>query len=99
MFVISNNAPLLSSLNQKVYGNVSIKNAEENWLGVGIDYRSVYGKIYKALYGLSDTTHFGSVNSLTRDISTAPARIALTRTEYRSNNDGYARIVQKFTVE
>ena len=99
MFVMSNNAPLLASLGQKVYGNVSIKNAEENWLGVGIDYRSVYGKIYKALYGVSDTAHFGSINSLARDISTTPARLALTRTEYRSNGDWHARLNQKFTVE
>lgn len=58
MFVISNNSRLLANLGQKNYGNMSIKNAEENWLGVGIDYRAVYGKIYNALYGVSDTTHF-----------------------------------------
>lgn len=50
MFVISNNQNLLSSLNQKVYGNISVTKARQDWLGVGIDYRSVYGKIYKALY-------------------------------------------------
>lgn len=42
MFVLSNNQTLLSSLPQKTYGNLSIKNAKDNWLGVGIDYRSVY---------------------------------------------------------
>lgn len=58
MFVISNNANLVSSLPSKVSGNISIKNAKDNWLGVGIDYRSVYGKIYEALYGVSGPSFF-----------------------------------------
>jgi hypothetical protein len=58
MFVISNDASLLASLDRKIYGNISLTKAKENWLGVGIDYRSVYGKIFRALYGVSDTAYF-----------------------------------------
>ena len=99
MFVLSNNQAFLSSVTSKVSGNISLRNAQENWLGVGIDYRSVYGKIYKALYGVSDISHFGSVNNLATDVSITPARTALTRTEYRANNDWGARINHKFRVE
>lgn len=99
MFVLSNNPTLLSGLDQKVYGNISVTKAKDNWLGVGIDYRSVYGKIYKALYGVSDTSHFGSVNDLARDISTTPTKIALSRYEYRANNDNNVRLSIKMKIE
>ncbi len=99
MFVLSNNPTFLSSVPQKVNGSISIKNAQENWLGVGIDYRSVYGKIYNALYGVSDTSHFGVTNDLNKDISTAPAKLALSRYEYRSNNDNNVRLNIKFKLE
>lgn len=99
MFVISNNPTLLTSLNQKVYGNISVTKAKNNWLGVGIDYRSVYGKIYNALYGVSDTAHFGSTNELAKDISLDPVKAALTRYEYRSNNDNNVKLSVKMKFE
>ena len=99
MFVLSNNPTLLSSLPNKVYGNLSLKKAKEDWLGVGIDYRSVYGKIYKALYGLSDTSFFGSTNDLTKDVSTSPVKIAFYRPEYRALNDISVHLDIKMKVE
>ncbi len=99
MFVLSNNTSLLSSLSSKVYGNISLRNAKDDWLGVGIDYRSVYGKIYKALYGVSDTAHFGSISDLSKDVSTTPAKVAFYRPEYRSLNDNNVRLNIKFKVE
>ena len=51
MFIISNNTNLIQKeLPKKIYWNLSFKNSEYNWLGVWIDYRSVYSAIYKALY-------------------------------------------------
>ncbi len=99
VFVMSNNQPLLTKLNQKVYGNLSIANAEENWLGVGIDYRSMYGEIYNSLYGVSATSHFGNTNSLSRDVSTNPARFALARSQFRTNGDWNVSVRQHFRVE
>lgn len=99
MFVISNNSNLLSSLPQKTYGNLSFKNAKNNWLGVGIDYRSVYGKIYNALYGFSETTYFGETADLARDVDQTPARFALMRPEYRANNDSSVRVDLRFAAE
>lgn len=99
MFVISNDSTLLSSLDQKIYGNISLVKAKENWLGVGIDYRSVYGKIYKALYGVSDTSYFGSVNDLVRDVNTDVPKVSLSRYEYRANNDNNVRLSIKMKFE
>jgi len=99
MFVISNNQTLLTKLDQKVYGNISLTKAKNNWLGVGIDYRSVYGKIYNALYGVSDTAHFGTINDLGKDISLDPIKSALTRYEYRSNNDNNVRLSVRLKFE
>ncbi len=51
MFIISNNDKLLNEeLPNKAYWNMSIKDSEKNWLGVWIDYRSVYSALFKALY-------------------------------------------------
>lgn len=99
MFVLSNNQALLSSLSSKVYGNLSLKNAKNDWLGIGIDYRSIYGKIYKSLYGVSDTAHFGSINDLSKDISANPANVALFRREFKALNDGSLRMNIKLKVE
>lgn len=99
MFVLSNNPTLLTKLDKKTYGNMSLTKAKNNWLSVGIDYRSVYGKIYNALYGVSETSHFGSTNDLERDINTDPVKIALSRYEYRSNNDNNVRLSIKMKLE
>jgi Protein of unknown function (DUF1501) len=58
MYVISSNKNLLNSLPSSTYGNMSIQNARGNYLGVGIDYRSVYSKIYNSLYGIDGPTFF-----------------------------------------
>lgn len=99
MFVLSNDSNLLNALPQKTYGNLSFKNSKDNWLGVGIDYRSVYGKIYKALYGLSDTNYFGETADLAKDVDETPPHFALMRPEYKANNDGYARVDIRFAGE
>ncbi|MFZ3233475.1 MAG: DUF1501 domain-containing protein [Patescibacteria group bacterium] len=99
MFVLSNNSNLLNALPQKTYGNLSFKNSKDNWLGVGIDYRSVYGKIYKSLYNLSDTNYFGETADLAKDVDETPPHFALMRPEYKANNDGYARVDLRFAGE
>lgn len=61
-----------------------------------MDYRSVYGKIYNALYGFPETTYFGETADLARDVDQAPARFALMRPEYKANNDSSVRIDLRF---
>lgn len=50
MYVVTSNQALRTKLQAGTYGNMSIKNAKYNSLGVGIDYRSVYGSIFNSLY-------------------------------------------------
>lgn len=83
MFVLSNNQTFLAGTPAKISGNLSFKSAKDNWLGVGIDYRAVYGKIYQALYGLSDATYFGETVRLEDDVSTTPSQFVLSHNEFR----------------
>ena len=53
MFIISNNNELINNtLDKKTYWNQSFKNSKRNWLWVGIDYRSVYSAIFKAIFNI-----------------------------------------------
>lgn len=100
MFVISNNPTLQSNLPNKVYGGMDLLHEKSDWLGVGIDYRSVYGKIYNALYGLSDSSYFTSTNRLEDNMDINPPKFALARNEFRSGyNSANARLVIPFRIE
>ena len=83
MYVITSNSTLRNKLNQKIYGTLSIKNTKANSLGVGIDYRSVYGKVYNALYGKSDRDYFGTRSWLEDDIVTTPVNISRYNVAYQ----------------
>lgn len=83
MYVITSNAALRSQLQAGTYGNMSIKNAKNNALGIGVDYRSVYGTIYQNLYGLNPSTFFGRPIDLFTDISTTPNEISLLSYSYQ----------------
>lgn len=83
MFVISNNPTLQSNLPAKVYGNMDLLHEKNDWLGVGIDYRSVYGKVYNALYGVSDSAYFTQTSRFEDNISAAGSKISLANRIYR----------------
>lgn len=101
MFVISNNPTLQANLPNKVYGNMDLLHEKNDWLGVGIDYRSVYGKIFNSLYGLSDSNYFTDRNNLEENVDTTlPPKFALTRNEFRPGyNNNNARLVVPFRIE
>ncbi len=101
MFVISNNPTLQANLPEKIYGKMNLVNEKSDWLGVGIDYRSVYGKIYNALYGLPDSTYFTSRSNFEEnaDVSTPP-RFTFKRHEFKAGyNNSSSRLTIPFRIE
>lgn len=73
---------------------------KSNWLGVGIDYRSMYGKLFNALYGFSDSFYFTAMNRLEDNIENIGPRFALARNEFRPGyNTNSARLVVPFRIE
>jgi len=100
VFVITNNPTLQTSLPNKIYGNMNLLKEKADWLGVGIDYRSLYGKVFNALYGLSDSFYFTSMNRLEDNIEINPPRFTLARNEFRPGyNSNSARLVVPFRIE
>lgn len=86
MYVITSNPTLKSLLPDGTYGNLSFKDAKSNALGVGIDYRSVYGKIFEALYGLGGQSYFGDTTiSLENDVSLTPNEVSLLSYSYQAS--------------
>lgn len=85
MYVITSNANLRNMLQAGTYGNMSIKNAKANALGIGVDYRSVYGSIFKSLYNLDGTAYFGTGVDIFKDISTTPNTISLLNYSYQAS--------------
>jgi uncharacterized protein (DUF1501 family) len=86
MMVVTSNQTLRNMLQDGTYGNMSIKNAKSNALGIGVDYRSVYGSIFKWLYNLDGPTFFGdSTISLADDISMNPNEISLLSYSYQAS--------------
>jgi hypothetical protein len=85
MFVITSNQALRNNLQAGTYGNMSIKNAKRNSLGIGIDYRSVFGSVFNGLYGLNPTAYFGTGIDLAQDISMEKSKISLLNNSYRAS--------------
>ncbi len=85
MYVVTSNAALRNKLQAGTYGNMSIKNAKYNSLGIGIDYRSVYGSIFNSLYGFDESTYFDTPISLMNDVSTVQNDISLVNYSYRAS--------------
>jgi hypothetical protein len=85
MYVITSNTALRNQLQAGTYGNMSIKNAKYNSLGIGIDYRSVYGSIFNSLYGLDPSSYFATPVDLLRDVSMMPNRISLLNYSYQAS--------------
>jgi uncharacterized protein (DUF1501 family) len=87
MIVLSSNPSVRSLLSAGTYGNMSIKNAKANSLGIGIDYRSVYGSIYKSLYGVDGSLYFNDRVSLDDDVSLDPNTVSLLSYDYRASGN------------
>lgn len=86
MFVITSNQNLKNLLQNGTYGNMSIRNAKANALGIGIDYRSLYGKVFEALYNLNGKTYFqDDTVSLEDDISLDPNQFSLLSYSYQAS--------------
>ncbi|MDD2907278.1 MAG: DUF1800 family protein [Candidatus Gracilibacteria bacterium] len=99
MFIISNNTKLLSSLDKKVYGNMSFKDSKENWLGVGVDYRAVYSSVLESLYGKDISPQLGGTFDIDDYVDTNPPKIELFRKEYEYYNTSRTKIKLKFNVD
>lgn len=98
MFIISNNKNVLEKLNKKVYGNMSFKNAKENWLWVWVDYRAVYSSILQLLYWKDITNDLWAKFEIDKyDDITGPG-IALFRKEYEQINTSRTKVKLKFDV-
>jgi uncharacterized protein (DUF1501 family) len=100
MFVLSNNQELINvELPNKVYWNLSFKNSKSNWLWVGIDYRSVYSKIYKALYNKDTTSDFKWEYDINNYIENSPSSTQLFWYDHKqySNNNYNSHI--KFNID
>lgn len=86
MYVITSNPTLKTMLPDGTYGNLSFKDAKSNALGVGIDYRSVYGKIFEALYGINGPSYFGDATiGLENDTSLTPNEVSLLSYSYQAS--------------
>ncbi|GAB0174409.1 MAG: hypothetical protein HHAS10_02880 [Candidatus Altimarinota bacterium] len=85
MFVLTSNTDLRQRLSEGTYGNMSIKFAKNNSLGVGIDYRSIYGSIFQSIYGLSPISYFGTNIDLNRDISLEKSKVQLLSYSYQAS--------------
>lgn len=81
IYMLTSNPTLRALLPAGTYGNMSLKYTR-NSLGIGIDYRSVYSKIYQALYGIDGPTYFRDPSvSLEKDVSLEKntiSRVSLT---------------------
>ncbi len=98
IYMVTSNPTLKALLPSGTYGNMSLKYAR-NYLGIGLDYRSIYAKIYQGLYGIRGTTYFKDPSiSLENDISLEKntlSRISLTNRILNGRRVGYL----SFSVE
>jgi len=82
-FILSTNNSLKQNLPQKIMGKISLENEYNDWLWVGIDYRSIYSKILKSLYNVDVEKYFGQKFSLEEDLNIDIPIPSLLRKEYK----------------
>ena len=97
MYVISSNQKLLQSLDAPIYGNMALRYARSG-LGVGIDYRSVYSKVYNALYGIDGKSFFHIDTTLEKDVSLEKNTISLLSYAYRATGTNSVSADVQFSV-
>lgn len=84
-FIISNNNNIKNSFSAKSYGRIDLTNSKRDWLGIGIDYRAIYNRIFDWLYWITPATVAGY--DLQKEIDTTPPRFTLLHPVYKANND------------
>jgi hypothetical protein len=83
MYVLTSNPELRARLPQGTYGNMSFKNSRGNYLGVGVDYRTVYGTIMESLFGINADSYFGIDIDLEKEISSVKNKVSLLSHSYQ----------------
>lgn len=100
MFIVSNNENLLNNqLPQKVYGNNLVKDSSENYLGVGIDYRSVYTSLFKWVFSKDISSELWWNFNINDYIDANSPDTELFRIENKYYNDYSYRTYFKFNVD
>lgn len=100
MIIFTNNAKLKQALPEKVYGNNSFKDAVANRLWVGIDYRSVYSTVYKALYDKDVSAQLGKNYDISTYIDSTAPDLNETRIEFVDNNrNNQSRALLSFNID
>lgn len=98
MFIVSNNPSFLQGTPQKIIGNIILAREAQNYLKVGVEYRSIYGRIFRSLYGLDENTMFGAPVSLENDTSLEAATIQNVQESYQAISDNRVRMSVNFGV-
>lgn len=98
-FILSTNNTLKNNLPQKVIGKISLEKEYNDWLWVGVDYRTIYSEILKSLYQVDVAKYFGKVFSLSDDINTQVPKPVLFRNEYKETWWGNVWVQMKFKID
>lgn len=99
MFVFTTNTALQARLSEDVYGNLSFKDSRSNWLGVGIDYRTVHKIILEELYGAELDTLFDLDDDIEDYTDTIAPQISLLREEFSRRNSSQSAVTVAFHIE
>ncbi len=98
-FILSTNNTLKNNLPQKIIGKVSLEKEYNDWLWVGVDYRTIYSEILKSLYQVDTGKYFWKIFSLSEDINTQIPQVVLFRNEYKETWWGTIGTQMKFKIE
>ncbi len=98
-FILSTNNELKKSFPEKMIGKISLENEYNDWLGVWVDYRSIYSKILKSLYNVDVEKYFGQKFSLDEDLNTDIPVPSLLRREYKDSWWGSVNTQLMFQVD
>ena len=98
MFILSNNEEFKASMPEKTYWNNSFDLAQANRLWVGIDYRTIYSKLFQNIYNQDISSALWKEYDINDYIDTEAPETDLLRFEFtRDGNNSRSRI--KFTVD
>jgi hypothetical protein len=82
---------------KKSYGRIDLVNTKRDRLGVGIDYRAVYRRIFEALYAI--TPSIVANFDLDKEIDTTPPRFVYTHTTFGAHSDRNVRATINADIE
>ncbi|MCS6983156.1 MAG: DUF1800 family protein [Candidatus Absconditabacterales bacterium] len=96
-FIVSNNVNVQQAFPKKSYGRIDLINTKRDRLGVGIDYRAVYRRIFEALYGI--TPAIVAQFDLEQEIDTTPPRFVYTHMTFGAQSDRNVRATINANIE